>query len=195
MRRTTLALTVAALALLGPMAVSITGCTALGYTLGKAWDRQHSALDKEVDPSLLAQLKPGDPCALVLADSTVIRGEYMGLVPRVPGEDVRTPRHIRMGTFGEATKLDWNDLRMAKHGISTFGGDPTGSQIVDASDVRVVLLPGSRSGQHFGTLVGFTADAVILITLMHHRSAPEPPPSGCDDTKILQGFSFAQRGL
>jgi hypothetical protein len=195
MRRTTLALSVAALALMAPMAVSITGCTALGYTLGQAWDRQHSALDKETDPSLLAQLKPGDPCALVLADSTVIRGEYMGLMPRVPGEDVRTPRRIRMGTFGDAKKLDWNDMRLAKRGISTLGGEPTGSQVVNAGDVRVVLLPGSRSGQHVGTLVGFTADAVILISLMHHRSAPEPPPSGCDDTKILQGFSFAQHGL
>lgn len=188
MRRSTLFLAVAALALCAPMAVSITGCTVAMYKLGGVWDRHHPQSDREMDPSLVAQLKPGEPCGVVLADSTVIRGVYLGLVPRAAGEDLRTPRRIRIGTYGDTRKLEWSDLRLTQRGITSMGTEPTATQLVNSADVKVILLPGGHPGQQLGALVGFTADAVILISLTHHRSAPDP---GCQlPSNIWWGYGL-----
>jgi hypothetical protein len=178
MRRTTLALSVAALALCAPMAVSITGCSLAGPAIGGMWDDAHPRPDLPMDARYVTRLKPGHPCGLVLADSTVVRGLYLGLVPREPGESPDAPRRLRMGTFDESIKkVNWSMMQTRQHGISDMGRGPRDTTIVSARDVRLVVLPGDRPGTEVGAVIGIAVDAGIVIVAARHW---DPNPTGCE---------------
>ncbi len=178
MRRSTGYLAVAAFFLLAPMAVSITGCTLAGPAIGGIWDDAHPRPDLHMDAQYVTKLKPGHPCGLVMADSTVIRGLYLGLAPREPGESTDAPRRLRMAIYEESRKpVSWSMMQTRQHGISDMGSGPSDTTTVSADQVRLVLLPGDRPGTEVGAVVGIAVDAGVLLVTARHW---EPSTPGCD---------------
>lgn len=177
--------------LLTPMVVSLSGCSLAGSLIGGAWDRQHPQPDRELDPGELGRVHKGDMCAVVLQDSTIVRGIYLGLEPKAPGAETGSARRLRFGTGGAVSQMHWSVGSAQQHGIS--GPDVTWADTtrVNSADVRVILMPGGHPGQHFGTLAGITVDAVLIIALV--RQSPRAASStGCDPSGFQGWMSDAR---
>lgn len=128
----------------GSLTVQFTGCTAIGYGLGRFVDSRQKTRYRPADPARRFRIESGTEVRLRLRDSTIVQGVYTGVVSRPSGAYAVAYEAWRAGQpeatprLGERVSIDRTHGRTRSAVFAGF--DDTGIRLDDPNPNRTPLV-------------------------------------------------------
>lgn len=137
------------------------GCSLIGYSMGR--DADLASAGTEVALGQAAEIEPGTPLAVGLADGGVVRGVDLGVVTLPVSANAPERRAIRLGV-GNAALIE---RLFSRH---TALASPTTADVPDTlvfplDSVRSLHVPAAGHAAATGAAVGAGIDAATVVTV------------------------------